>query len=266
MVKRIITALLGLPFIIATLILANNYIFSAIVTIVAIISLREYFNAFKKTAKPVEWIGYLACLLIATISIIPKQYVIYVISLSIPVLIAILFIQVIVTNMKTTVNDIIITLFGILYVVGFLIFVPLIFSLQKGKILIWYIFIAAWGNDACAYFVGINFGKHKITSISPKKSLEGCIGGIVGAIVISQIFTLGFNTLLGFNISYLTIGLIVGAVTILSQFGDLAASTIKRHAEIKDFGTLFPGHGGMLDRIDSILFIAPFMYFLFMLV
>ena len=266
MVKRVITALLGLPFIIAILIFANNYVFSAILTIVAMISLREYFNAFKSKAKPVEWIGYIACLLIAVITIIPKQYILYVVGLTIPLLVAILFIQVIVTNMKTTVNDIIITLFGIIYVVGFLIFIPLIFNLEKGKILIWYLFITAWGSDSAAYFVGINFGKHKITPISPKKSLEGCIGGIVGAVALAEAFTLGFNTFVNAELSYLIMGAIVGVATIFSQFGDLAASTIKRYAEIKDFGNLFPGHGGMLDRIDSILFISPFLYFLFMLV
>ncbi len=266
MFKRVLTALLGFPIIMAILIFANKYVLSGVVTLVAIITLREYFNAFKKNAKPVEWIGYVACLLITAITFIPKTSVIYVIGLALPMIMAILFIQVIVTNMKTTVNDIIITLFGILYVVGFLIFLPLIFGLDNGKLLIWYLFVAAWGNDMCAYFVGVKLGKHKFTSISPKKSIEGCIGGILGAILFSQLFTFGFNTFLNMNFVYWQMGLIVAILTILSQFGDLAASTIKRYTNIKDSGNLLPGHGGMLDRIDSLLFIAPFTYFLLMLI
>lgn len=264
MAKRVITALLGLPIIIAILIFANKYIFSIILTMVSIITLREYFNAFKKISKPVEWIGYLACLLITVIHFIPTEYIIHIVALTMPTICAILFIQIVLTNMKTTVNDAIITLFGTIYVVGFLIFLPLIFGLEKGKFLIWYIFVAAWGNDMFAYFIGVNFGKHKITPISPKKSLEGCIGGILGAIILSGLFTYIFNTFFSVSFSYIYVGIIITILTILSQIGDLAASSIKRYTNIKDSGTLFPGHGGMLDRIDSILFIAPFAYFLLM--
>lgn len=266
MVKRIITAILGLPIIIAILIFADKYIFSAIATIVAIITLREYFNAFKKEAKPIEWIGYLSCLLITIIHFIPNEYLKYVVALSTPTICAVLFIQIVITNMKTTVKDAIITLFGIAYVVGFFIFLPLIFGLENGKLLIWYIFVAAWGNDMCAYFIGVNFGKHKITPISPKKSLEGCIGGVLGAIIMAELVTYIFNTFFSVSFSYLYVGIGIVILAILSQFGDLAASAIKRYTNIKDSGTLFPGHGGMLDRIDSILFIAPFAYFLLMLI
>ncbi len=194
MVKRIITAILGLPIIIALLIFADKYIFSVVATIVAMITLREYFNAFKKDTKPIEWIGYIACLLITIIHFIPDEYMKYILALSIPTICAVLFMQVVVTNMKTTMKDAIITLFGIIYVVGFLIFLPLIFGMENGKLLIWYVFISAWGNDMCAYFIGVNLGKHKVTPISPKKSLEGCIGGVLGAIIMAEIGTYIFNT------------------------------------------------------------------------
>lgn len=265
MAKRIITALLGLPIIVAVLIFADKYIFSVFITAVAIITLWEYFNAFKGKAKPVAWIGFLACLLIIAIQFIPKEYLIYVATFSLPIICAILFIQIIVTNMKTTVNDAIITFFGIAYVVGFLIFLPMIFALNSGRLLIWYVLVASWVNDMCAYFVGSKFGKHKFTAISPKKSIEGCIGGILGAIIFSQAFTYIFNIFFNAGFAYLKMGIMIAILAIISQFGDLAASTIKRYTGIKDSGNLFPGHGGMLDRIDSILFIAPFTYLFFII-
>lgn len=91
-------------------------------------------------------------------------------------------------------------------------------------------------------------------------------GGTVGAILISLIYTLCINKFGGLTLSYVYIGLITAALSVLSQIGDLSASTLKRTEGIKDFGNLIPGHGGILDRIDSIIFIAPFAYFLLMLI
>ncbi len=145
-------------------------------------------------------------------------------------------------------------------------FIPLLYAKDNGKLLIWYLAIAAWGTDTFSYFFGIRFGKHKLTPISPKKSIEGSIGGIVGAVIVSIIYTYIINKTGKMEISYIVISAITAMLSILSQIGDLAASSIKRYTGIKDFGELIPGHGGMLDRIDSILFIAPFAYFLLMLV
>ena len=164
--------------------------------------------------------------------------------------------------MKTTVTDIMITLFGMFYVVFFLSFIPLLHGIENGKYLIWFILFAAWGTDTCAYFIGCKFGKHKFSKISPKKSIEGCIGGTVGSMILALIYAFALNKLVGLEISYLYITLTGFVLSILSQIGDLSASSIKRTVGIKDFGNLIPGHGGMLDRIDSIIFIAPFAYFL----
>ena len=108
----------------------------------------------------------------------------------IPTSIVLLFINVIVTSMKIEPKDIFATFFGIYYVIGFLVFLPLIYSMPNGKFLIWYILIAAWGTDTFAYAVGMKFGKHKLTKISPKKSIEGSIGGTIGAIILALIYTL----------------------------------------------------------------------------
>lgn len=180
----------------------------------------------------------------------------------VPTSIVLLFINVIITSMKVEPKDIFATFFGICYVIGFLVFLPLLYSMPNGKFLIWYILIAAWGTDTFAYAVGMKFGKHKLTKISPKKSIEGSIGGTIGAIVLALIYTVIVQKYVNLNLSYIFVAIATLILSILSQLGDLSASSIKREMEIKDYGNLIPGHGGMLDRIDSIIFVAPFAYFL----
>ena len=184
----------------------------------------------------------------------------------IPTSIVLLFINVIATSMKIEPKDIFATFFGICYVIGFLVFLPLLYSMPNGKCLIWYILIAAWGTDTFAYAVGMRFGKHKLTKISPKKSVEGSLGGTIGAIVLALIYTALVQRYVDLNLSYVFVAIATLVLSILSQLGDLSASSIKRKMEIKDYGNLIPGHGGMLDRIDSIIFVAPFAYFLLIMI
>ena len=107
-----------------------------------------------------------------------------------------------------------------------------------------------------AYFIGVNFGTHKLCpEISPKKTVEGALGGILSSIIISFLFTLIFNV----NKAYILIPLTL-VFCIIGMLGDLFASAIKRSVGIKDYGNLIPGHGGILDRLDSVLFIAPLLY------
>jgi phosphatidate cytidylyltransferase len=136
--------------------------------------------------------------------------------------------------------------------------------LQDGAILVWLIFIGAWGSDTCAYCVGMLLGKHKVApKLSPKKSVEGCIGGVVGAALIGFLYATVFqNNIQGIDQPQLIFAIIGAASSVISQIGDLAASAIKRNHNIKDYGTLIPGHGGILDRFDSIIFTAPIVYYL----
>jgi phosphatidate cytidylyltransferase len=110
---------------------------------------------------------------------------------------------------------------------------------------------------------GKTIGKHKFSKISPNKTIEGCIGGIIGGIIFGVALVFTFNTIFSTNYSYITIIIIEIILSIIGQIGDFAASSIKRYVGIKDFSHLIPGHGGMLDRIDSVIFIAPFAYMLF---
>lgn len=229
-------------------------------------SLHEYFNSMKSECKPVIWIGYVLSAGIAFIHVIPQEYLLNIIACIIPLTVFVLFLQVLFTNMKTNIKDISITFFGICYITLFLMFVPIVHGLENGKIYVWYIIFAAWGTDVFAYAVGKWFGKHKFSSISPNKTIEGCIGGAIGAVLMIVIYTWIANTYWGMNISYITIAIIGFILSIIGQIGDFSASSIKRYVGIKDFSNLIPGHGGLLDRIDSIIFIAPFAYFLLMMI
>ncbi len=135
-----------------------------------------------------------------------------------------------------------------------------------GVSLIFYILFCAWFGDSGAYFVGTFLGKHKLCpKISPKKTVEGLIGGIITVGVVAFIHCLIFNLFIAQDaqMSYFVLVPVAMAASGMGVVGDLSASVIKRHYDVKDFGNLMPGHGGMLDRFDSVLFTAPFLYVVF---
>lgn len=262
-VKRLITTLVGLPLVIIILVKGNNYVVDCAIAVVSAISLHEYFNSIKGKFKPIIWMGYLASAMIATIHIIPYQYSLKMVSMIIPTIISILFIKVIISNTKTNVNDIAMTLFGICYIALSILFIPVIHGIENGKILVGYVLICAWGCDIFAYITGKTIGKHKFCEISPNKTIEGSIGGVTGAVLLATIYTYIINQNFGLGYNYAYIIIISIILSLIGQIGDLAASSIKRYVGIKDFSNLIPGHGGMIDRIDSVIFIAPFAYILF---
>lgn len=261
-IKRILTTVIGLPLVAVIFIFGNVYMLDVAMAIVSAISLHEYFNSIKGKFKPVIWVGYFASALIAFIHIIPKDIALNILAVIIPSFIGVLFLQVILSNMKTNVNDIAMTLFGVCYVTLFTLFLPIIHGLPYGKILIGYVLIASWGTDIFAYITGKKIGKHKFSQISPNKTIEGCLGGTIGAVIIALIYTYIMNNTFTINVSYVYITGIIVILSIIGQIGDFAASSIKRYVGIKDYSNLIPGHGGMLDRIDSVIFIAPFAYIL----
>ena len=261
-IKRITSGLLGFPLVLLILIIGNKFVVDVALAIIAILAMDEYFNAISKIAKPVRWVGYLSCISIALIHIMPPETANSAAILAIPTILLILFAQVIATEMKTSFKDIAYTFIGIIYVVLCIMFIAKINGMQNGNVLIWYAIIAAWGTDIFAYFVGKAIGKHKFSKISPKKSIEGCIGGTIGCILLMLLYTYVANNYWGMNYSYLFIAGIGIILSFIGQIGDFAASTIKRYVDIKDYSNLIPGHGGMLDRIDSLMFIAPFAYIL----
>jgi len=136
-------------------------------------------------------------------------------------------------------------------------------ELPGGAFSVWLIFIAAWGSDTCAYCAGMLFGKHKAFPVlSPKKTWEGCIGGVAGAAIIAVLYCLAMNYWFEQSFSAVQFALVCACGAVISQIGDLAASAMKRHSGIKDYGKLIPGHGGVLDRFDSVIFVAPIVFYL----
>ena len=264
--KRIVSALIGFPLVAIIIVLGNKYIVDVAMAIIAGIAIHEYLNAVSKKAKPVRWVAYLSCICIAFIHIVPAKFIPTIGFIAIPTILLILFIQIILTNMKTTFSDIAYTFLGICYAVFFSMCIAIVRGMENGKVLIWYAIIAAWGTDIFAYLIGKRFGKHKFSKISPNKSIEGCIAGIIGTIIFTIGFTYVMNIAFNMQISLIKTTIIGVVLSVIGQIGDFAASSIKREVEVKDFGNLIPGHGGMLDRIDSLLFIAPFAYVLLSLI
>lgn len=163
------------------------------------------------------------------------------------------------SNLKL--HDISKLFFLTIFICFFLVHLVFIRKLPLGQFLIWMVFIAAFLTDTFAYISGKNFGKHKLCPrLSPKKTIEGSIGGVIGSCVGMVLYgvIVQFIFGLGVNYSHLILLGIVGSAA--AQFGDLAASRIKRQYGIKDYGNIMPGHGGVMDRFDSVMFTAPVVY------
>ena len=150
-IKRITSGLLGFPLVLIILLIGNKYVVDVALSIIAILAMSEYFNAVSKVCNPVRWVGYLSCLSISVIHLVPIEYLNVVVTLGIPTILIILFAQVIATEMKTNFKDIAYTFIGVFYVVFFIMFVAFIDRMPNGKILIWYAILAAWGTDIFAY-------------------------------------------------------------------------------------------------------------------
>lgn len=165
---------------------------------------------------------------------------------------------------KFTANQIMAAYFSLIYAPVMLSFIFLTRQLEHGVYLVWMIFISSWISDTCAYLVGVLLGKHKLVpQLSPKKTIEGSLGGILGSAIVGALFgSFLLDKTLGGN-QFGVMLFIIGAIgSVISQIGDLAASAIKRNHNIKDYGKLIPGHGGIMDRFDSVIFTAPMIYFL----
>jgi len=251
--KRIVSALLALPLLVF-IIIQNGFFVKFLIPILAMIALYEFFNAFRQ-------IGIEASKIIGFISI----FVMFVITFkkitaeSILLWMVFTMFCILVSNLLKKEFDAIasgITALGIYYIV-FLAYHILFILNSSYPQLIWLVFITAWVTDTCAYFTGSFIGKRKLCpQISPKKTVEGAIGGIIGSVIISLVFAY-------FIVPHIFIHCIwIGFIgSILGQIGDLSASIFKRYTGIKDYGKIMPGHGGILDRFDSILFTAPTVYY-----
>lgn len=265
--KRILTTLIGMPIVGAILVCADKYIIDFVLMIVAIICMNEYFTVISKVAHPIKWVGYLSTVIIALVAFLSVTTIMKTVIFAIPILILVMFLKVIITDMETTFKDVAYTFLGISYITIFIMFLSLIRGFENGKFLIGFVILVAWSTDIFAYIIGKHFGKHHFSKVSPNKTIEGCISGAIGAVAVGILYTLIINKISYTGIgNYYLVGVISLVLSLISQLGDFVASSIKRFADAKDYGNLIPGHGGMLDRIDSLIFIAPFAYLLITLI
>lgn len=188
-------------------------------------------------------------------------YPVVMISVVVP-LIFFLFMYVF-TFPKYKANQVMSAMFSYLYAPVMLSFIYLTREgFEHGAYLVWFIFLCSWGSDTCAYAVGVLIGKHKMTpKLSPKKSVEGAVGGVAGAAALFVIYThFAVNRYTEASLPLLLTAALGAAGALVSMVGDLAASAIKRDHGIKDYGRLIPGHGGIMDRFDSVIIAAPLIF------
>lgn len=263
MAVRIISAVVGFLILLFFVMIGGLPMYVAAAAL-SMIGMHELYTAVSGKLKPVHFVGFAAEL----------YYVIFgqykggfYNEYAILIAVIVLLVMLVAMHETTDIHDISITVFGFFYV-GMLMFCLVkLWAIKRA--LVWLPLICAWGSDTFAYFVGVRFGRHKMAPVlSPKKSIEGAVGGIVGASVLTVIYSCVCYKL-GFLEKAETIGgtaavfaLIGAAAAALSQVGDLAASAIKRQMGIKDYGSIMPGHGGILDRFDSVLVTAPTIYIL----
>jgi phosphatidate cytidylyltransferase len=266
--KRILTAIIGLPILLYTVWSQSPYFFVALTAIAALLALSEFYGlASKFGGKPQVVIGYTAALVILASFLFdePSLAVAAVITLSIVSLATGLGSS---NELKDSLMSVSSTMFGVVYVAllpGCLIGVRMLpdaitrlTAPHLASKLLTMFFALVMMTDTGAYYVGRTLGRHKLAPrISPGKTIEGAIGGFVMAVVTGVLCKVIF-----FHEISITHAIALGAaIGLVGQIGDLAESMLKRGAGVKDSGNLLPGHGGMLDRIDSILFCAPLLYY-----
>ena len=276
MKTRIITAVVGIVVLIGVLFTFDTLIFNLVITAITLIALHEIYAAlgFEKQGWPLFGV-----LVPYTFLVMLSSYELYRRLVMPASFLVVLFyaIYLVVRNGTISYQKASgLAMFSGIVIFCFYSFIQLkeLLPVEKfGYDAVFFILLIlcfAWGGDTCAYFAGRAFGKHKLCPVvSPKKTVEGAIGGVLGTMVFgvaaTLIYSIAADRMEAFTRSnigvsmYVVIALLAWVAAVLGIYGDLFASVVKRQCGIKDYGTIFPGHGGILDRFDSVMFIAPFV-------
>ncbi len=260
MIIRTISGIVGLPILALFLILGGPWLKSGILFL-SMVGMFEFYKAISKKIMPVHFFGFLAAILYIVFLDIKIELQYYEISIMIFTLCVLSF--TVFMYQKINIHDVCSTIMGVFYIAFMLGNIYLIRESENGIYMVWLIFICAFCSDTGAYFTGSAIGKHKLTPVlSPKKTYEGAIGGILFTAIVCGFY--GYCIYEFWHIGkenmfllYAVLG-VIGSVT--AQIGDLVASSIKRFVNIKDYGKIMPGHGGVLDRFDSVLFTSPLIF------
>lgn len=259
MKTRILSALIMLPLL--GIVFIGGRLLLIACFLIGIMGVREFYHGFENlNVKPSYLVASISILGLYAINLFaPAEYHYYMLWFLVVVVMSLLTLFNI-ENRELT--DAMATLTGIFYVIFLSFHVTLTEQTIEYGVLVWLIFLTAFGTDSMAYFTGYLIGKHKLApKISPKKTIEGSVGGILGSVVLCGLF--GYFVIPRILLHCIVIGVLGG---VISQFGDLTASIFKRKMGIKDYGNLIPGHGGILDRFDSVLFTAPLVYYYIQLI
>ncbi len=256
MKTRIITAVIAL-LLFVPIVLYGKWPLVLLIYIMATVGLFELLNMKKTTQHMIpRFISFIVLwFLLAQQITTMDEWVPFTLEQTIIIFVMILLILTVTSKNRLSIEDVSFYLMATIYIaIGFAFFMQ---ARENGVPFVLFILFIIWGTDSGAYFAGRALGKHKLwPSISPNKTIEGAIGGTLVAIVIGVLF----HVIHPFEYSLLTIMLISVGIAIIGQLGDLVASAFKRHFSVKDSGNILPGHGGILDRFDSLLFVLPFLY------
>lgn len=257
--ERLISGIILVIIALVTIILGKDVLLVTVVAI-SVIGFYELAKVYGLQWKLPGICGYIAT--IGYYALIRMDYKEYIIVFFIAYLIVLMGIYVF-TFPKFKAEDVMVCFFGMFYVILMLSYIYQVRMMQDGAYIVWLIFLCSWGCDTCAYLVGVMFGKHKMAPVlSPKKSIEGGIGGVAGAALLGFIYATIFKDKITIDNANIIFPIVCAAGGIISQIGDLTASGIKRNHDIKDYSRLIPGHGGILDRFDSVIITAPIIYYL----
>lgn len=254
-IQRLVSGIVLLAVLITVIILGGNFLF-AFLGIISLIGQYELYRAVKMEKTLPAYLGYIVSILYEGLILFERKDIIVSAVIVFFLLLTTVYVF---CYPKYVVEQISVIFFGFFYVTVLLSYIYQVRTEELGLYKVWLIIISAWGSDTCAYCVGRLIGRHKLPSpLSPKKTIEGCIGGVIGAGLLGMAY--GF--LFRLDNSPFIFAVVCAAGSVIAQVGDLAASAIKRNHDIKDYGKLIPGHGGILDRFDSVIFTAPVVWLL----
>ena len=256
-ITRLLSGIALVAILLATGILGGNILWGFCLAI-SLIGLHEFYKVFK-IEKNLGVIGYVFAIIYYLALIFYQGNVNGALFLAIELMVVAG--AYVLKYPKYNTEQVFVSILGLLYLPMMLSYIYQIRIAEDGLFSLWLIFLCSWGCDTCAYCVGVLFGKHKLAPVlSPKKSIEGAVGGVVGAALLGALYGAVVKNHMVMETPSLYFAIICAVGAVISQFGDLIASGIKRQHDIKDYGKLIPGHGGILDRFDSVIFTAPLIY------